>query len=255
MSAAPTDRRESLLKKIQALFDRADVRRGATEAEAETCMRLARELMTKHGIESIDITQRNGEKQSSAWEITSDGWDTDRVRRTVDIYVVRVLREAFGVNTVFCEYRRPGKVGNAVRYVFIGDKADCEVAKYAAPILYSNMRGGYNQWVAEHDAGWRTGHEHSFCRGVAEGYLKASEEGRQAVLDKMPPASRENYALALVNKEALVLAKKAELFPKLTNIRFGKSESSSSAYSRGYAVGKDLSLRPKPRLGKKHDLK
>ena len=233
--------REKLLSKVQALLAMADTSRGSTPAEAEAFMRKAQELMARHGLEEMDLAAI-GDGNSPAFDIGTTNFDADHTRRNADLYVGTVLRKAFGVKVVFSTYRTPGSNQNKLRMIIMGDSTDREVARAAAPMLYATMMKGYHEFVKNSSRGYKVGEERSFCQGVVDGYLQASEEGKQLVLKQLSKEQQAQYGLILANKEALITAYVEKAFPNLGSIRTQSRAGSHEAQQRGFATGAGMNL-------------
>jgi hypothetical protein len=242
--------RDKLLAKVQALLAMADTSRGSTPAEAEAFMRKAQELMARHGLEEMDIAAL-GDVSSPAFDIGTTNHDADHTRRNADLYVGTVLKQAFGVKVVFSTYRTPGSNQNKLRIIIMGDSTDREIARVAAPMLYRTMVNGYNQWLKETFGTCRAGSvgtERSFCQGVVDGYLQASEEGKQLVLKQLSKEQQAQFGLILANKEALITAYVQKAFPRLGSIRTQSKAGSHEAKQRGFATGAGMNLMPTQKI-------
>jgi hypothetical protein len=239
--------REKLLNKIQALLNKADTGRGASEAEAQAFLAKAQELMAKHGIEEMDLAMLD-DGTMPAFDIGHDGYDTGHVRRNADIYVSRVLRKAFGVDIVFSEYRENGSSKNKCRMVIMGDKLDRDIARMVAPMIYETMMRGYHSWVKLEGMGYSVGHERDYCQGVSDGYLQASDEGKDHAMAQLSKEQKEQFGLIIANKEGLIVDYKKQLFPKLGSIGMKARPGSASARSHGFATGSRMTLTPTKKL-------
>lgn len=226
-----------MLEKIKALLAKADPANGATDEEAKTFMEKAQELMTKYGIEEMDLAALEGEKP--AWDMGRENVDLEHVRRNTDLHVARVVKQAFDVEIIH-SMTANGKQ----RYILLGDEVDRIIARFAIPLLYDAMFYGYKKWVRDNDRSWKVGEERSYCQGVADGYLNASEEGKAAVLKTLSKKKQETFGLILVDKRHALAEYTKEQFPKLVNIRTRASQGSDDAYSNGHAKGSKLKLKP-----------
>jgi len=238
-----TTTRDKLLAKVQALLAMADTSRGSTPAEAEAFMRKAQELMARHGLEEMDIAAL-GDVSSPAFDIGTTNHDADHTRRNADLYVGTVLKQAFGVKVVFSTYRTPGSNQNKLRMIIMGDITDRQIACVAAPMLYATMMKGYHEFVKNSNRGYKVGEERSFCQGVVDGYLQASEEGKQLVLKQLSKEQQAQFGMILANKEALITAYVQKAFPRLGSIRTQSKAGSHEAKQRGFATGAGMNLMP-----------
>jgi hypothetical protein len=124
----------------------------------------------------------------------------------------------------------------------MGDAADREMAKHAAPIIYKNMISGFSEWLRTARRSWSAAFERSYCSGVAAGYITASEEGKALAMLQLSKEQKEQFGLILVQKDALIEAFKAKEFPKLGKIRTKKGWGSAEANAAGFGKGAGLKL-------------
>lgn len=238
--------RNKLLEKIQALLAMADVGRGATEAEAASFFRKAQELMTRHGIEQMELENLTGDAPAG-FDIGEEFHDTGRSRRNADNFIFRIIKAAFGVQMIFYSYYVLGSRTPKLRYLIIGETVDRAMAKMVIPELSAQMRKGFNQWKTETGKGHTEDLECSYCHGVCDGYLNASEEGKALALKHASKEVQEQWGLMLVGKADAVEKFTADNHKNLKTISVSDGKS-RDAYGAGHAKGSTMSLTPKQQL-------
>lgn len=228
-----------MLEKVRALLNKADPSNGATPAESASFMAKAQELMLKHGIEQLEAMTTGNE---SCFNIGRTDCETGRGRRNADTYVAAVIKACFGVDVVWTTYYHGNKMGGSLNYAIMGDEADRQMAKIAIPVIYKTMISGLSEWLRAKGIKWTAAIERSFCHGVREGYLKASEEGKQFVLSQLSKEQKEAFGLIVVQKEGLIKSFKDKEFPELRQTRIRKGVGSAAATAAGFGKGAAMKL-------------
>lgn len=232
-----------MLEKVRALLNKADPDRGATLPEQAAAMAKAQELMTKHHIDMMDATAAGAEE--SCFDIGREDWVCDRAgRRNADSYVAKVLRECFGVDIVFTWFVKPGAKKASLSYAIMGDAIDRSMAKLAAPIIYKTMLKGLSEWLRVNSRSWTAAIERSFCSGVQDGYITASDEGKAFAMKHLTKDQKEQFGLILVQKDALIETFKEKEFPRLRSTRTRPGHGSAEARSAGFGKGASMKLTP-----------
>lgn len=239
--------REKLLSKIQALLAMSDTARGATPAEAESFLRKAQELMAKNGIEEMELAELCGD-DAVKFDIDKEEVIATHARRNADIFVARVLAEAFGVKIIHSQRHVAGSNTPKQCYILIGDALDRAVAKAVIPMLFNTMSGGAKAWMKANGKTFSVGLERSYCEGVYKGYVTASNEGKAKAMEQLSKTQKEHYGLILTGKQDAIALFTKEAFPKLGGIRFGRSEGSAEANKAGFAKGATLELTPNKKI-------
>lgn len=234
------EKRNRMLEKVRALLNKADTSRGATEAESAAFMAKAQELMARHGIEAMEAHAMNDE---SCFDIGRSDWACDRGRQQADTYVFHVLKKCFGVDIVFTSYTKLGTKSQQLAYAIMGDAADREMAKIAAPIIFKTMRKGLSEWLKSTGSKWTAAFERSYCRGVMEGYTKASDEGKAFLMAQLSKEQKEQFGLILVQKDALIKTFMNKEFPRLKTLGSGRRGiGSGDAEQAGFGKGAGMKL-------------
>ena len=235
------EKRNSIIEKVRALFNKANPENKATPAEAASALSKAQELMTKYGIEQMEAEATHDE---SIFDIGKTEWNTDRSRRNIDSYVFNVLKECFGVDVVFTSYQTPGKKVESVSYVIIGDVLDREMAKFAAPIIYKTMLSGFSAWLKSSGSKWSAAYERSYSYGVYRGYVTASDEGKTLAMKHLSKEKKEQFGLILIGKASLIEDFKTKEFPRITSIKTRRGFGSEQAQQIGFGKGANMKLTP-----------
>ena len=242
MNDEKQERRLKLLNKIQALLNKADTGRGATEEEAKTFLAKAQELMLKHGTEEMEIANLVGDDGAPAYDMGRSDFLAKHERRAMDLFIGDLLRKLFGVHVIYGYHAKPNGSSRALRYIICGDQLDRDMAKIALPIIHDTMKRGYNRWLRENGLSHKVGYEQSFCRGLMQGYLQASEEGKALYMSQLSKEQKEQYGLILADKKEAVTAYVKEAFPNLGTVSHHNHAHDHAAGSAGFNEGSRMKI-------------
>jgi hypothetical protein len=225
-----------LLAKIRKLLTLADVSRGATEAEARSAFEHAQRLMIEHGISEAQVEVED--EHAASLDLSEEYVETENIRETnYSLLALRILTQCFGVRVI----RHRGKAKAA--FTILGERANVELARFAYGFLCESMQRGYREYLKASGlraaAGLRNGYFLGVYRGFTDAHKKAKEEAKA-----QNEAGYNAYAVAVVNKEAIVAKFVSDRFPRL---RKGRSASfrriDGGAYEAGQRDGAGLNVR------------
>jgi hypothetical protein len=236
--------REKLLTKLRALLNMADTSRGAHQAEAESFLKKAHELMAKHGIEEMELSALEG-NEAGAPEITEERVDTGVRRRVCDQYIFRILKSCFDVDVIFSTHRLVPGGPEKQTYILIGDQCDIAFARIAIPIMHRTMISTLGLYLKNNNKTWTSVAEHSVCDGVRVGFVTASEQGKELATKVLSKEKKEQYGLILVNKADAIKEYVSEKYTNLRSTVRGRQDKSKDdgAFDAGYRAGKDMDVR------------
>lgn len=243
MSQEPSS--SALLRKIRALLEKADVSRGATDAEAAASMAKAQELMTKYGIEQMDVTASTP-SSGPTFDIAHEQYVTTRkLRYDYDANVARIIQKCFGVKIIWTSAVGPDGKRKHV-YSLVGDRTDIAMAKIAITLCLKAMTSGVARYLREECRGakWTAPVGRAYYLGVERGYLEASEQGRKTAYQQATKQQADRYAIVLVDKEKAVANAVPRFFPALrsTKSRGPRDGYSDRAYQAGQRDGSHMDL-------------
>ena len=223
--------KEDLTNRIRALLAKADITRGATEAEASASMNKAQELMTKYGIDHVD------EEDTSTFGMDHEDVVMNRVSNDFDVNIAHILSDCFGVRVLF-SITRLGQV-TLHGFILVGERINIELAKIALGILDKTMmkrpRGS-------------TMDQRSYYFGVERGYITASDQGRQKALEQAEKMAVDRYAVVLVKKEEALSRYMTSTFGQPPEVTEDRGPISPGAFLQGFAAGAVLDLTATPKL-------
>lgn len=248
--------KEKLLEKIRALFRLADKARGASPAEAELAMEKALLLMTKHGIDKIEVEQKGAEaKEARSFNVNQYYFRTGRQRHADDAFIATILRECFNVRIIWSSYnevvdgwyenpwtkeKEPRKrIKERLTYIIVGEPEDIEVAKIVIEELHSIMWHLYRAYLKDEGLPHKNFVFQSYFNGIQDGFIKAAERGKQQAMNAASPNSANQYAIVLVDKAQAIRAYvKAHIPTKPSSSRKGgKADFCPGSYERGVKDG------------------
>lgn len=221
---------EKLIEKIQKLM-RKTVDNGATEAEAETSLLIAQQLMAKHGIEMVEVEEKSKATEEDE-KVVHDGTDYKRFS-----WWERVLASVIADNFRCYTYRN--LINRQSKIVFFGQAKDVEVCKEIFSVYVSITENLAKRYVSSYPAGHRNAIKNTYIDGFIDG-LKEK-------LKKQVDNNKE-MALVLVKPEAVVKAY-TDLSRGFTQAKPFNYTASRNAehYHNGYSdakgVGKSLTGR------------
>lgn len=194
-----TNNTSTIIEKIRNLFKMADPQNGATANEMEVALRKARELMTRHGIEQMQV----GEARE-AETINRVSVNTGRRKRDEDRWIPAVIHQVFDVKVVYSAQwdSTVGSTGGYRHvYIFVGESLDIEAARVALPMVYEAMKNGLNSHLRMTGKKWNTTTANSFFRGVADGFINESTHGQQAAMRKFKKEEQDRFAIVIADKK------------------------------------------------------
>lgn len=238
-----TQNTSNIIEKIRHLFKMADPANGATANEMEVALRKARELMTRHGIEQMQV----GEARE-AETINKVSINTGRKKRDEDRWIPAVIHQVFDVKVVYSAQWDSG-VGSSGGYrhvyIFIGEPVDVEVARVALPLIYEAMKNGLYQHLRATGKKWNTNTANSFFRGVADGFINESTHGQQAAMRKFKKEEQDRFALVIADKKKRI----NEWVEQNMDLRSSRSRSrarhDADAHDHGKRVGASIDFTSK----------
>lgn len=197
-TAAPVE--ESIIEKVRKLLRLADPANGGTVPEMETALRKAQELMTRHGIEQMQIDDKR-DPEAIQQEISNTG----RRKDTSDYWIPMILKSVFSVKVLYGsewtgKHTRDGRNIYNLRYYFFGEPDDIQLAKLAVNIIRNSMIEGFNKYVKAVGSTRNIHTKDSYYRGVAEGFIKESTHGRQAAMKRFKQEEQDRFSIVLLDK-------------------------------------------------------
>jgi hypothetical protein len=227
-----------LLEKIQALLNKANCS-GVTPEESQAFFGKAQELLTKHGLEMADLNVlQSGDDMDFA--ILHETFQTGRSEHEADSYLWKIIEKCFGVKVVFTKYAAGDSIKHG--YILVGDEFQVAVAKLAIPLVYKTMTQGARRFIKENHIKKSAAVKRSFFKGVQDGYLQHSEQGREMAMAQATKEQREAYGLILVGKRDAIqkyAQDRLNLKPRKTAVRSGFND---GAYDSGVNTGKNMDL-------------
>jgi len=229
---------KAILEKIRKLLNLADTSRGGTEAEMETAMRKAQELAMEHNIDLAQVPM--GEVKRGAINV---GHIIIRpvgkfYLRPVHFEIMQVMQECFGVKLVMNAYRS-GSHKFLVALTVIGEQVDMELAQFTWHFLCNVFPRCWTTYSKARNVPWGSFViSRSYYTGLRQGIIATNKK----IVDSLPKDQKDKYALVLVDKEALVAAEQARLFPVLRHSKVRDREFDRDAFVSGNEKGKTIKL-------------
>jgi hypothetical protein len=233
----------NIIEKIRNLFKMADPANGATANEMEVALSKARELMTKHGIEQMQL----GEAREVE-TINKVSVNTGRRKRDEDRWIPAVIHQVFDVKVVYSAQWDSGagrSGGYRHVYIFIGEQLDIEAAKIAMPMVYEAMKNGLNSHLKMTGKAWNTHTANSFFRGVADGFINESTHGRQAAMRRFKKEEQDRFAIVLADKKKRIREWVDQNMDLKTSRSRSRAGHDSGAHEHGKRVGASIDFTSK----------
>ena len=122
--------------------------------EAAVAMNQAKALMRKHGVDAHHVTMSEiGESQTNSRTMSRDkpaNWEA---------YLITTIGKAFGCKTIFGkQFCTTGnrRYLNQGQFIFIGQKAQTEIAAYTAEVLSRKCKSARQKWIAENSGSFNS---------------------------------------------------------------------------------------------------
>ena len=234
---------KEILEKIKKLMRLADVKRGATPAEAATAAAKAQALLLEHNLVMDDIGDLESHLEDE--KIGASIVDLEATYQT-SRWHARLMHKIS--KPLFCRtIYHPAKAGKAGRVSLIGKKSNVEVVKYFYSYLYQTI----DQMALEYREGWKEKMDKAgkkyipdessrvridFCIGAVDVVGDRLDEQYK----KRTTADATSTALVVVNDNALDAATKAA-FPRTAPTTTNR-KSNHDARGAGQEAGKKIHL-------------
>lgn len=228
------DDTSKLIERIRKLLSRTPGA-GATQAEAETALSLARKLMDQHGLDAETVASHAGNAEDWA---TEPAWESPHLARSPDApFIGPILTEFFHVMA----FEGRSQAGSSVQ--IFGEKHRVEVAKW----VFVYLAGMFNDlWLAHRVATkCRKDRRRAFYMGLARGIvgrLRREKRDEVTAVD-----AGDGKALALI--EDRVRKAFDEAYPGMPKAR-RSTFSDYSTVGAGIKAGQDINIaRPVAKVG------
>lgn len=218
----------TIKEKIQKMLELA--KRGGTEAEAETAMRMVLEALAKHNLNMSDV-EDTAEEDEDVIEVSTDG-----SKFTWQGILWNALSELYFCQVYSKRYRLNGK--DYKSFVLVGRKSNVETAKsvitYLIQLGEELSQGG--------DTLYRNSFKNGYSHRIAE---RCREEKRKATDNKLignadlAPMIINLYAVTKTENHDYLAAKGV----RLVNRAISTNSRDANGYNAGRDAGGKVSLR------------
>lgn len=227
------ERKREIIEKIQACFRRADTTRGASQAEAETSIKMAKKLMLAYNLSQAEVDASESEETAAIDKIVEMG-DLEHYADPAhyECELTMVCQHLFNVKPVRTHYF--DKVSGKMRrkLVFYGYETDVVLAKSVFKILRDDIHALEKQLGKGVDLTTRL----HYKRGIVHELIaRAKEQVRDATAEELNKCT----ALMVVKDKAIndYIAK------ELGKLRQGRAYNHhDAAYAQGRTDGRKVSL-------------
>lgn len=200
---------------------------GASEAEAEGAMRLAKKLMSKHGVTLEDIYQ----KTDAAVDFATMRMSFARTKSLLDKFLAADIAKFCDCEAVANRHRIDGKIYWEV--VFFGYRVDVELANYIYKVCGAALDGEWDKYKVTLPSGDRAKRRVTFMLGMIDRLTERLE-----VVEEETPKTGTDL---IVLKNQLVTVAFETSFPgaKASNAVV-KYNDDHRVYADGYAAGDNV---------------
>jgi hypothetical protein len=222
---------QKMLNKVEKLMA---LGQSSNEKEAQAASRKANFLLNKYNLEQIN-TQNSSDIKYSV--ICHKKKRIESIQRAI----LAVLRNYYYMDSVTSyAYDQHDNTGYR-SLVLIGNRETLKVAEYVYYFLFDTAQRLWQEYRKKKKA--KRGDKVAFDMG----FIKGIRNNHEAVFKKTELKINETSTSLPVRtlKDLMVQAQKenkketSRLFPKLTNVRYGRCVVSSSAYKEGFKNGKN----------------
>lgn len=233
--------RDSILTKLEALMKRTR-ENGASEAEVESAMAVARKLMDANNIEMEELLFRQTSNGAASIEIKEEEARTASKLDRFERYLMSTAAAVCDVKWYYSKSRvwdpEKRKQKSQVRLVFYGMPQDVLAARLLFLELIVIVRAMARTKVGK---SWSQRHYY-YCDGFCAGLLckadQLKEQSNSAATSSTSLILRKDLALAKYGTEVLCVR-------QATSRPMGKERSRSTEYNEGWCDGHDYDLNPK----------
>lgn len=212
--------KEGMKRKIAGLLAKAGPHSGATEAEAQSAMAKAQELMLEYAISDAEA---RGAMSAKASYIEFVAWEGQRVPQFQGL-ITGLINSHFGVKVIQDNRQR-----RAHKVLFYGTQDACDFASYALVYLTDTF---HSLWLRRKiDMGYETRHKGAYYVGLIEGMREAMDAERR----KVEQSATKSGMLVLIGRE-LDLAYRTQ-YPRVSNVRIRTRIASDDALADGQRDG------------------
>jgi len=211
--------------------------------EADTAMRMALNLLAKHGLKMTDIPDTDGTYRAELGDVVEENW-THHLNfpwaRRIAVSIARLY---------FCEYfyrnaHVPGKRNKQCIHTFVGQQNHAEVAREITEWVISAVNKQAQKVRRDN------GYDHKFVTGFWQGAsIRISERAAELRTEAMAPVVDNSKALVPVTGLYDSTAEANARFLVKYNLRTKKSRergangaSGVSGYHQGHSYGDSVSL-------------
>lgn len=197
---------------------------GASEAEAEGAMRLAKKLMEKHGVKLEDIVN----KTDAAVDFATMRMSFARTKSLLDKFLAADIAKFCDCEAVANRQRINGKIYWEV--VFFGYRVDVELANYIYKVCSSALDGEWDKYKVTLPRGSRAKRRVTFLLGMIDRLVERLE-----VVEEESPKTGTDL---IVLKNQLVTMAFESAFPGAKeSFAVVKYNDDQRVYTDGYAAG------------------
>jgi hypothetical protein len=228
--------RDSILSKLEALMKRTR-ENGASEAEVESAMAVARKLMDQHNIAMEEILLKEQQGGAQTIDVVEQDVRTSAKKDRFEHYLMHAASDICDVKWYWKTFKLGGG-RKQITLVFYGMKHDVLAAKLLFLELLVTVRAMARVKVGK---GWTQRHYY-YCDGFTAGLMqKAAQLKAQS-----QQAATSSTALILCKDQAIAKYADEVLKAKTAKTRgIDKSRLSSEEFQEGYRDGCDYDLNPK----------
>lgn len=216
---------DAIKAKIQKVLELA--RRGGTEAEADTALSLAHELLAKYNLDMSDVTEIEVRDE----DIMEQGFDRGARNIAWQDWIYKAIADLY-----FCTvYTQRVLIGGKVksRYAVVGKPSNIETVSDVTTYLIALGKELSADGAGKHDTQYRN----SWLNGYGSRIGERAREVKNQAIKKLPGS--EEKALAVVNLYALTNRdNRAFLAARGIFLRSGGTSHTSCRNEDGYRAGR-----------------
>jgi len=239
--------RDSILTKLEALMKRTR-ENGASEAEVESAMAVARKLMDEHNVAMEEVLLRQSRGKAFTVEIKEETARSTTMPRPFEQLLLHLVSEICGVRWYYRpDPKTPDRTTRLTHYVFYGMEQDILVAKLLFLELLVVIRAMASVKVGSGGGGLQA-RRRAYCEGFSRGlFFKVKKQGQEA------KPTTPGTSLVLCKEEALDRYSTDILNIKQVKSKVQKKQNNPSDYNVGWMDGAEYELNPqnKPHVTQK----
>lgn len=223
------DNQSSIIEKLEKLLRLSE---SPEQGEAESAMRMAINLATKH---NIDLSKVQTKEKKLVFSTIS--FNIGQRLPIAQRFITPILIKFFQVRIVYSGGRFNGR-----KIVYLGTDENAKMAMHVNNFLNEVFLSLWRVYSKKNNLS--TTYRDSYFMGLAQGFSHKMQMEQQETIQKMLPVAseREEYGLVLVSHKEQLVKYESTVFPKLGTYQSRAMTINDTVRNDGFIKGKDIHI-------------